>query len=101
MGFEPKKFDITLAKDTRKDIILEQLAEGLEEVVIEMPMVVKENTIVYNVDHFATGEERKLKDVLKKLPGVEIDRNGNIKVGGKEITVMLWKTKNSLVVGLN
>ena len=93
MGFESKKFDITLSKDSVMDIVLHQLADGLEEVLIEMPMVVKEDTIVYNVDRFVTGEERKLKDVLEKLPGVEVDRNGNIMVGGKEVTVMLVENK--------
>lgn len=93
MGFEPYNFNIKPSGAINRDIILKPKAEGLEEVVIEMPVVVKEDTIVYNVDQLVTGDERKLKDVLKKLPGVEVDRDGTIRVRGKEVTVMLVENK--------
>ena len=64
---------------------------SLEEVLIEqkMAVVVKEDTIVYRTDQFKTGDERKLKDILEKLPGVEVDREGNVKVKGKPVTKLL------------
>lgn len=65
MGFEPNSFEIKPSANMSKDIVLNPKAEGLEEVLIEMPVVVKEDTIVYNVDKLVTGEERKLKDILK------------------------------------
>ena len=94
MGFETYVFELKAVGEISRDIILKPKAEGLEEVVIEMPIVVKEDTIVYNIDKFVTGEERKLKDVLEKLPGVEVDRDGTIRVRGKEVTVMLVENKN-------
>lgn len=93
MGFEPYKFDIEPLGAIRRDIILKPKAEGLGEVLIKMPVVVKEDTIIYNIDKLVTGEERKLKDVLKKLPGVEVDGDGTIRVRGKEVTVMLVENK--------
>lgn len=93
MGFESYSFDLKASGAINRDIILKPRAEGLEEVVIEMPVVVKEDTIIYNVDKLVTGEERKLKDVLNKLPGVEVDRDGTIRVRGKEVTVMLVENK--------
>jgi hypothetical protein len=93
MGFEPYTFDIEPSGAIRRDIILKPKAEGLEEVLIEMPVLVKEDTIIYNIDKLVTGDERKLKDVLKKLPGVEVDRDGTIRVRGKEVTVMLVENK--------
>jgi len=93
MGFEPFIFDFKASGTITKDIILKPRPEGLEEVVIQMPVVVKEDTIIYNVDKLVTGEERKLKDVLKKLPGVEVDRDGTIRVRGKEVAVMLVENK--------
>ena len=94
MGFESFSFDIKPSGAAiSRDIVLRPKAEGLEEVIIEMPVVVKEDTIVYNVDKLVTGDERKLKDVLKKLPGVEVDRDGTIRVRGKEVTVMLVENK--------
>jgi hypothetical protein len=35
------------------------------EIVREMPVSIKGDTIVYNTDSFKTGEERKLEDVFK------------------------------------
>lgn len=93
MGFEPYSFEVNASGQLSRDIVLKPKAEGLEEVVVEMPVVVKEDTIVYNVDKLVTGDERKLKDVLKKLPGVEVDRDGTIWVRGKEVTVMLVENK--------
>ncbi len=93
MGFEPYTFDIEPSGAIRRDIILKPKAEGLEEVLIEMPVLVKEDTIIYNIDKLVTGDERKLKDVLKKLPGVEVDQDGTIRVRGKEVTVMLVENK--------
>ncbi|MFY0712553.1 carboxypeptidase regulatory-like domain-containing protein [Seonamhaeicola sp. NFXS20] len=52
------------------------------ELVYEMPVTVKGDTIVYNADSFKNGSERKLEDVLEKLPGVEINDSGQIEVEG-------------------
>ncbi len=93
MGFESFTFAVNATENTVRDIVLQPRAEGLEEVFIEMPVMVKEDTIVYNVDKLVTGEERKLKDVLNKLPGVEVDRDGKITVRGKKVTVMLVENK--------
>jgi hypothetical protein len=93
LGYAKKEFEINLDQDQIKSIVLQQSTEGLEEVELEMPMVVKKDTITYNVDQLTSGEERKLKDILKKLPGVEVDRNGGIKVNGKKVTHMLVESK--------
>lgn len=93
MGYEPLKFEVVLSETTVRDLVLKPKAEGLKEVVIEMPVVVKEDTIIYNVNKFVTGEERKLKDVLKKLPGVEVGKDGVVTVQGKKVTVMLVENR--------
>lgn len=93
LGYAKQSFEVKLDSDQEKDFVLKQSAEDLEEVVLDMPMVVKKDTITYNVNQLTTGEERKLKDVLKKLPGVEVDRNGGITVNGRKITHMLVENK--------
>ncbi len=55
------------------------------EIVEEMPIVVSGDTISYRADAFATGEERKLEDVLRKLPGFEVDDDGQVTVEGKTV----------------
>ena len=54
----------------------------LDEITIvsKMPITIKGDTIIYNADSFKNGSERKLEDVLKKLPGVEINDAGEIEV---------------------
>lgn len=61
---------------------------AIEEVVISKrkPITVKKDTVTYNVERFADGTEAKLEDILKKLPGIEVDDiNGSIKYKGKSI----------------
>ena len=49
---------------------------GLVEVVSEMPVSMKGDTLTYKTNAFTTGTERKLEDVLEKLPGFQVDENG-------------------------
>lgn len=76
----------TTNKDLNKNFILKKNTEQLETVVLDYkPSIeVKKDTITYQVDAFATGEERKLREILKKLPGVEVDRLGNVHSQGKK-----------------
>ncbi len=89
LGYKPIEYDFVALKDTKKDFTLEQSSEQLEEVVIEMPVTVRGDTTIYKTSTFIDGSERKLKNVLKKLPGVEVDKNGGVTVQGKKVTKML------------
>lgn len=91
LGYSSFKDSIQLQKDTVKDIRLTASNQTLEEIILteRTPIKVREDTITYRPETFLTGEERKLRDVLKKLPGVEVDREGNVKVNGKEVTKLL------------
>ena len=66
------------------------------EIVYEMPVLVKGDTLIYNADSFKNGSERKLGDVLKKLPGVEINENGQIEVEGKVVNKLMVNGKDFL-----
>jgi hypothetical protein len=54
-------------------------------IVYDMPVSIKGDTIIYNADSFTNGTERKLGDVLSKLPGVEVNEDGDIQVEGKTV----------------
>jgi hypothetical protein len=59
----------------------------MEEVVVTgAPIVVKEDTVEYRADAFKVKEGAVVEDLLKKLPGVEVDKDGNVKAQGKSIT---------------
>jgi hypothetical protein len=89
LGYKSSHFKFTADKDVTKNIHLQEAPDYLKEVLIELPVTVKGDTISYNTNKFVTGEERKLKDVLKKLPGVEVDKNGLVTVQGRNITTLL------------
>ena len=89
LGYKPLDYEFIASKSTKKDFILQQSSEQLDEVVIEMPVSVRGDTTTYKTSKFIDGSERKLKNVLKKLPGVEVDKNGGVTVQGKKVTKML------------
>ncbi|WP_161627188.1 carboxypeptidase-like regulatory domain-containing protein [Flavobacterium subsaxonicum] len=71
--------------------------ETLKEIVIDYevtPITVKKDTLIFNVESFTNGAERKLKDQLKKLPGVEVDREGNVMLQGKKVTTFMVEGKD-------
>jgi hypothetical protein len=74
------------------------LKEGTQlnevEIVHEMPVSVSGDTIIYNSDSFTNGTERKLEDVLKKLPGVEVNKDGEIEVEGKKVQKVMVEGKD-------
>ncbi|WP_340064032.1 carboxypeptidase-like regulatory domain-containing protein [Ascidiimonas aurantiaca] len=91
IGFTSYTATLTAEKDLVKDIILQPAATALDEVVLtyKIPVTIKKDTIIYNPEAFVTGKERKLREMLKKLPGVEVDREGNVLVKGKEVNTLL------------
>ena len=89
LGYKPINFQFVASKNTKKNFVLQQSSEQLDEVVIEMPVTVRGDTTTYNTQKFIDGSERKLKNVLKKLPGVEVNKDGSVTVQGKKVTKML------------
>ena len=96
IGFQQITFVLNKTADFKKDFKLEQQAEALDEVelVYEMPVTIRGDTIIYNADSFNTGTERKLGDVLKNMPGIEINDDGRIEVEGKEVTKITVEGKD-------
>lgn len=91
IGFQPVEKEIsTKESDMMIPIVMKA---GIEldgvELVQEMPVSIKGDTLVYNADSFKTGTERKLEDVLKKLPGVEVNADGEVEVEGRKVTNLL------------
>ncbi len=52
-------------------------------------VVVKGDTIEYNADSYVMDESDLLQDIVRKLPGVELDNEGNLTANGKPITKIL------------
>ncbi|MDN3674885.1 TonB-dependent receptor [Flavobacterium branchiarum] len=79
------------------DFKLKFSGENLKEIVIKhdfKPIIVKKDTLIFDVKAFSNGNERKMKEILEKLPGVEVDKKGNVTVQGKPVTKMLVEGKS-------
>jgi hypothetical protein len=91
MGYRPvaKFVPVNKAEKTIDlgNIILVDQAKLLSEVVVEAaPIVVKEDTIEYNASSFKVKEGAVVEDLLKKLPGVTVDKDGNVTAQGKAVS---------------
>lgn len=81
-NFEHSKKDIILPT-----ITLDPIATGLKEVLITAatPIRIKEDTVEFNASSFPVREGDAVEEVLKKLPGIEVDKDGNVTTQGKPI----------------
>ncbi|MEZ4874703.1 MAG: TonB-dependent receptor [Flavobacteriaceae bacterium] len=99
LGFETQEKEITIpegSEDVTLNFNLSPQANQLDgvEIVYEMPVTVKGDTIVYNADSFNRGDEKKLGDVMKNLPGVEVNEDGEIQVEGKTVQKVMVEGKD-------
>lgn len=63
----------------------------LQDVIVnapDRPYKVKNDTVVFDVSKYRDGSEKKVEDIIKKLPGLEVDRNGSIKYKGKQLVTV-------------
>lgn len=73
-------------------LFLSPQSNTLGEVVVfaeRPPIVVRKDTIEFNAEAFKTLPSAVVDDLLKKLPGVSIDENGNFLVNGKKVSRIL------------
>lgn len=96
LGMQNKEITIaTQSENMIQNVTMESGGIELDgvEIVREMPVSIKGDTIVYNADSFKTGEERKLEDVFKKLPGFEVMADGQVQVEGKKVAKLFVNGK--------
>ncbi|GAA0729117.1 TonB-dependent receptor [Aquimarina litoralis] len=93
LGYEAQTKKIVVDKDINSiDFVLQPQADELKEVVIKYdPKVatVKKDTIIYNLKKLTNGQENNLKEVLEKLPGIDINDQGKVTAFGKKVGKLL------------
>ena len=70
-----------------------ELLSELNVVAVKTPIKVMEDTVEYNADSYHTQPNAVVEDLLKRLPGVEVDADGNITAHGKSVTKFLVNGK--------
>lgn len=69
-------------------ILLHHAANAMMEVVVHAnipPAIVKNDTIAFNAGAFPTRPNATVEDLLRKLPGIDIDKNGNVTMQGQKV----------------
>ena len=100
LGFNTQNIPLTLNSNaTEKNVGTISLgvdAVMLKEAVItaEAPQVtVVEDTLMYNTSAYRVPEGAMLEELVKKIPGAEIDEDGNVKINGKEVKKIMVEGK--------
>lgn len=69
------------------EIILQHDIKILKEVLVGMPFItIKEDTIDYRADSIILRTDASVEELLKRLPGIEVNKNGVITAQGKLVT---------------
>ncbi|MBC7913717.1 MAG: carboxypeptidase-like regulatory domain-containing protein, partial [Pyrinomonadaceae bacterium] len=91
LGFEPISHHFTyndeLSAITLPKLIMPLSHNELSEVVISgvTPVMVKEDTVQFNAAAYPVRAGSPVEEILKKLPGVVVDKDGNVEAEGKKI----------------
>jgi len=93
LGYEPIREDFELSSSQKnKDFGVFQMvptSQQLEEILVRAerpPIVMKNDTLEFNAGSFATRDGATVEDLVKKLPGVVVDNQGNITANGRAVT---------------
>ena len=90
MGYKGKHFTFDIKKGANEygELLVSEDNQMLDAVMVTgraNQMVIKKDTIEYNASSFKINETDMLEELIKKLPGIEVDANGTITANGKEI----------------
>ena len=89
MGYESYQKEVTIEKNIDLGVIrMKEDVEVLDAAKVTdvgNPIIVKKDTIEYTASSFKTSDNDMLEELLKKLPGVEVDADGTITANGEAI----------------
>ena len=62
-----------------------QLLDAAHVSAIGNPIEIKQDTIIFNAASFQVGQNQMLEDLLKRMPGMEVTKDGTVKYNGETI----------------
>ncbi|HEX2630622.1 MAG TPA: hypothetical protein VHM26_16510, partial [Chitinophagaceae bacterium] len=83
-----------------RPVTLVKSGTHLTEVVVRSvvpPVIVKNDTIIFNTGSFNLRPHSSVEELLRKLPGVEVDRDGNVTVQGRRVEKIFIDGKEFLL----
>lgn len=95
MGYKNISLPVTVSRDAPADVgtlLMTEQGTQLNEVVIRQeaaPVTIKQDTVEFNAGSFKTQPNAQVEELLRKLPGVEVARDGSIKANGQAVNKVL------------
>lgn len=93
MTYEAKQTIIKIEKPIIKldTTILNREVNSLDEVLINafIPIKIKQDTVAFNTKAFKVRQDDNVGELIKKLPGIEVEANGTVIAQGEEVTKIL------------
>ncbi|MBP3230309.1 MAG: TonB-dependent receptor [Prevotella sp.] len=103
VGYQSIQREVTLRRNQGidlGDLLISPETVMLKETVVtaQVPqVVVKKDTLVFNPDAYRTPEGSPIEELIKRIPGAEVDEDGNITVNGKEVKKILLDGKEFML----
>ena len=94
LGYRTKNIDFEVITDVNKkriNVLLLEKTINLDEVIIlaESPFFINKDTINFKTKFYRKGNEQTVEELLKIIPGVNINSDGTIKIGNQEIEKLM------------
>jgi len=94
LGYEAKTVPLFLnseQKELKIDVILKEKTMNLDEVIIksDLQISIKKDTISFKTKFYSHGAEQTVEELLKTIPGININADGTIKIGNQEIEKLM------------
>ena len=103
VGFQTWEREVTLRRNENLDmgnIMIESESVMLKEAVVTgraAQVIVKKDTILYNPEAYRTPEGSPIEELIKRIPGAEVDEDGNITINGKAVKKILLDGKEFML----
>ena len=103
IGFQTIEREVTLRRNQNQELgelIMSSDAVMLKEMVVTgraAQVVAKKDTLVYNPDAYRTPEGSPIEELIKRMPGAEVDEDGNITINGKQVKKILLDGKEFML----
>ena len=103
VGYQTIEREITLRRNQSQDmgmLLMSPETVMLKEAVVTgraAQVIVKKDTLVYNPDAYRTPEGSPIEELIKRIPGAEVDEDGNITINGKAVKKILLDGKEFML----
>ena len=103
VGYQTIEREITLRRYQNQDLgslLMSSESFMLKEAVVTgraAQVVVRKDTLVYNPEAYRTPEGSAIEELIKRMPGAEVDEDGNITINGKEVKKILVDGKEFML----